>query len=429
MAFTYYRDVLDHGLRVVTIETPHLHTAMVSIYVRAGSRHETPENNGVSHFLEHMFFRGSVGYPDTVKMNALVEEVGGNLNGVTTQDHGYYYTPVHPDHVPVALQVLGDMLTRPLLGDLEVERQVILEEMLDEVDETGRDIDLDNLANMEVFRGHPLALKIAGTRDSVQRLQKAQLQTHLERFYASGNLVITVAGPVSRDQVLEQSARSFRHLRVGPSANEAPPLPAPGGPWLKFVEHDDSQTEFRLLFPTVPEQHPDHAALQLVRRILDDGLSSRLPYNVVEKKGLAYSLHAGLEVFSDCGFFEFDAACAPEKAGLVVEAICETLSELAEGKATREELLRAQRRHRMFLDFAQDSPGDLAGWFGGTELYRLPESFEERSRLLEAQTLADVQRVTRTYLRKSALGAVAVGQKKGMRAFERALHTAYGLPD
>src|SRR4051794_23829692 len=94
--FRYFRDVLPGGLRVVTVETPHLHTAMIAVYVRLGSRHETEENNGVSHFLEHLFFRGSARYPDTVEMNALVEEMGGNLNGATTRDHGYYYTPIHP---------------------------------------------------------------------------------------------------------------------------------------------------------------------------------------------------------------------------------------------------------------------------------------------------------------------------------------------
>ena len=103
MSFTYHRDVLPNGLRVVTVETPHLHTALLAVYVRTGSRHETAANNGVSHFLEHLFFRGSEGWPDTVKMNSAVEEVGGNLNGVTTRDHGYYYTPLHPAHLGVGL--------------------------------------------------------------------------------------------------------------------------------------------------------------------------------------------------------------------------------------------------------------------------------------------------------------------------------------
>jgi predicted Zn-dependent peptidase len=428
MSFTYFRDVLPSGLRVVTVEVPHLHSAMVAVYVRAGSRHESPEDNGVSHFLEHMFFRGTERFPDTVKMNALIEDVGGNLNGVTTRDHGYYYTPVHPAHIGLSLEVFGDMLSRPLLHGMEVERQVILEEMLDEVDEDGRDIDLENLSKMELYRGHPLSLKIAGTLESVRRLTRAQLEAHLARYYVSGNLVVTVAGPVRHSEVLEQAARAFERLSPGPATEERPPPPAPAGPWFRFVEHDEAQTDFRLSFPTVPEHHPDYAPLQLLRRIIDDGLSSRLPFNVVERRGLAYSVNASLEAFHDAGLFEIDAACAPDKAAVVVEAICETLAELCDGKATQEELVRAQRRHRMFLDFSQDSPGDLAGWFGGTELFRRPESYEERALLLERQTLDDVTRVARKYLNRNGLGVVAVGQKKAVAALERAVQTAHGLP-
>ena len=217
MSFTPYRDVLPSGLRVVTIETPHLHTALLSVYVRTGSRHETPGNNGVSHFLEHLFFRGSEGWPDTVKMNAAIEEVGGNLNGVTGRDLGFYYTPLHPDYLGVGMRILGDMLTRPRLTDMEVERQIILEEMLDEVDEKGRDIDLDNLSKRLLFGAHPLALKIAGTRESVSALQHGQVLEHFARNYVTGNMVVTAAGRVKHSEVLELAERAFAPLPRGPA--------------------------------------------------------------------------------------------------------------------------------------------------------------------------------------------------------------------
>ncbi|HLL52133.1 MAG TPA: pitrilysin family protein [Myxococcaceae bacterium] len=421
MSFASYKDILPSGLRVVTVEMPHLHTALVTAYVRTGSRHETPENNGVSHFLEHLFFRGSQAYPDSVRMNAAVEDVGGNLNGVTTRDHGYYYTPLHPEHLDVGVRILGDMLTRPLLTGLEVERQIILEEMLDEVDEKGRDIELDNLSKMQLFGGHPLALKIAGTPSSVRALRQEQIQAHLERNYVAGNMVFTAAGRVKHAQVLALAEEAFAALPKGAPTEEAPPPPSPQGPWLHFVQHDEAQTEFRLNFRTVPEQHEDHTALQLLRRVLDDGLSSRLPFNVVEKRGLAYSIQASIEAFHDVGLFEVEGASAPEKASQVVEEVCRTLAELCEHHVSADELRRAQRRHRMFLDFAQDSPGDLAGWFGGTELFRPPESFEERARIAEALTAERLREVARRYFTRQNLSVVAVGQKKGVKALERAV--------
>jgi len=421
MSFSYFRDLLPSGVRVVTVQAPHLHTALISVYVRTGSRHEEGSNNGVSHFLEHMFFRGSAAFPDTVHMNAAIEEVGGNLNGVTTRDHGYYFTPIHPDHLEVGARILGDMLTRPLLREMEVERQIILEEMLDEVDEKGRDIDLDNLSKMELFNGHPLALKIAGTSRSVKSLSLEHLREHLAHHYVSGNIVFAAAGNVERAQVMDLVEQSFRAVAIGPMSTElAPPAPR-AGPRFRFVQHDEAQTEFRLSFRIVPEHDPDYPALQILRRVLDDGLSSRLPQNVVEKRGLAYSIHAGMEAFNDVGLFEIEAASAPEKAALVLEEILRTLDELREGEIAPDELERAKRRHRMLLEFAQDSTGELAGWFGGTELFRPPETFEERSQKIEAESAARVREVARRYFSPLNASLVAVGQRKGVKALERVI--------
>ncbi len=428
MSFLHHRDVLSNGLRVVTLETPHLHTALLAVYVRTGSRHETPANNGVSHFLEHLFFRGSEGWPDTLRMNSAVEEVGGNLNGVTTRDHGYYYTPLHPAHLDVGMAILGDMLTRPRLTGMEVERQIILEEMLDEVDDKGRDIDIDNLSKRVLFPDHPLSLKIAGTQESVSRLTPEQVSEHFARHYVTGNLVVTAAGRVRRDDVLAQVERHFSRLPVGGASTELPPPPTPKGPRFQFILHDESQTEFRLSFRTVPEHHPDWPALQLLRRFLDDGLSSRLPFEIVEKRGLAYSVYASLDAFHDAGLFEIEAASAPDKASLVVAETLRVLGELCDTQVAEEELARAKRRHRMLLEFSQDSPGELAGWFGGTELFRRPESFERRADLVDETSGAQVREVARRYLTRDNLTVVAVGQRKGIKALEKVVETAEALP-
>ena len=428
MTVRWFRDTLPNGLTVVTVETPHLHSAMVSVYVRVGSRHETLDNNGVSHFLEHLFFRGSNRHPDTVKMNAVVEAEGGNLNGVTTRDCSYYYTPIHPDAVDIALEVLGDMLTRPRLVKLSVEKRIILEEMLDEVDEDGRDIDLDNLAKRELYGDHPLAYKIAGTPQTVQAMTLAKVTRHFQRHYVGGNMVLSVAGPISHVAVLAKAKKIFGRVPQGARVSETAPDAIAKGPSLKHVKLPESQSELRLTFPSVHDAHHDFHALNLLRRILDDGLSSRLPYNVVERRGLAYSVSASLEAFHDAGTFDVDGACAPEVAPALVREICRTLGSLCDGKIETEELRRAKTRHRMHLDFLKDSPADLVGWFGGTELFRPPESFEERARAVEQVSLADVKRVAQKYLRRSAMRAVAVGPSEGVRALRKAVEQADGLP-
>jgi len=428
VSFRYERDVLPSGLRVVTVETPHLHSALLTVFLRTGSRHETPVTNGVGHMLEHLFFRGSEAYPDPVAMNAAIEEIGGNLNGVTMRDHGLYDTVVAPDGLPVAMRILGDMLSRPLLSNLEVERSIILEEMLDEVDEHGRDIDVDNLSKMVLFGAHPMGMKIAGTTDTVRSLTDEMVRTHLQRHYVTGNLVVCATGRVEHARVLELAASSFAALPRGPSNEEVAPVLERVGPRFSFTEHDEAQTSFRLTFTAMPEPHPDFPALQLLRRVLDDGLSSRLPHEVVEKRGLAYSIQAALEVYHDVGLFEVDGACAPERTAAVLETTFEVLGRLCDEGPTEAELARARRRHRIFNDFAQDSPGELSGWFGATELFRRPESLEARARVIDATGAADVQRVARKYLTRDNLLVVAVGPRKGVKELEKVVTRATALP-
>ncbi len=419
------REVLESGLTVVTVEAPHLHSALCAVYVRLGSRHETQTSNGLSHMLEHLFFRGSARYPDSVRMNAAVEAVGGNLNAVTMRDSSSFYTPVHPDGVGVALKVLGDMLTRPRLTHLDTEKRIILEEMLDEVDERGRDIDVDNLSKRLLYGKHPLALKIAGTPETVKAMTRAAVRAHFERHYVAGNVVVAVAGPVKAARTISQVREAFARLRPGPRvAEHPPPPPKRDGPRLKYVRLEEAQVEFRLTFPAVAEDHPDFLPLTMLRKVLDDGLSSRLPYEIVERRGLAYSIGATLEGFHDSGAFDVDGACAPEHLGPVVEQVLRTLATLRAGRVEAAELSRARRRFRMHHDFLWDSPGDLCGWFGGHELFRTPETFEERCRAAEALTVADLRTVARRYLTHETLAVVAVGPSAGRKKLMRVLGRA-----
>jgi len=423
----HHKDTLENGLRVVTVETPHLHSAMLAIYVKSGSRHERAEIMGVSHYLEHMFFRGSEKYRDTVDMNARVEAAGGNLNGVTTRDHGYYYTPLHPARLEVGFDVLGDMLTRPLLVELETERQIILEEMLDEVDDTGRDIDIDNLSKAVLFAGNGLSHKIAGTPRTVKRIGLDDLREHHRRMYTTGNMVVACAGPVKREQVVELAQRALGSLPRGEASVDETPAP-PQGPTVHLVDHEDSQqTELRLNFLAPPEHHPDFPALLVARRVLDDGLSSRLPFQVVEKRGLAYALHAGIDTFADVGIFEVEVACAHAKVPKVLQAVAEVLGGLADRGPTEQELERAKVRHRMGLEFSLDSVSELAGWFGGTELWRPSEAFDERAARVEAVTVDDVRRVCSRVWSRQNLHLVLVGRGGG-RAETRLKRLVAELP-
>ncbi len=430
MSYKLHSDVLDNGLRVMTVELPHLHSAVLGLYVRAGSRHETADKSGVGHFLEHMFFRGSRGHPDTRAMNVAVEDVGGSLNGYTSRDHALYYTPIHPSGLAVALGVIADMVSQPLMRELELEREIILEEMLDEVDDRGRDIDLDNLSKALLWPGHPLAFKIAGTPETVRQLSIADLRHHHQRFYVGANLVLCAAGPLAHGEVLALAEAGLRGLPRGERSRESPPPAPPAGPLLRLFPHDESQTEFRFNFHAPSETHPDHLALTLLRRILDDGLSSRLPFRVVERKGLAYSLSCNLDAYEDVTLFEIEGAASHGKVASTVTEITRTLGELAEDGPTPAELSRAVRRFRMTIDQTHDSTHEMAGWFGGTAIYREPEDLLARAQAAEAITTADLRRLAREVFRRENLIVTAIGNPSDRqeKALEKAVEVAEGLP-
>ncbi|HEY6005745.1 MAG TPA: pitrilysin family protein [Anaeromyxobacter sp.] len=424
------RDVLPNGLRVLTAPAPGLHSAMLALYVGVGSRHETPEVNGVSHFLEHLFFRGSEGWPDTIAMNAAVESAGGSLNGITARDHGCYFTPIHPGEVGTGLAILGDLVRRPLLREMNVEREVILEEILDEVDADGRDIDPDNLSKRIAFGAHPLGFKIAGTPETVRRITTREIRAHHARHYVGSNLVLAVAGPVRAHEVRALAEEHLGPLARGRRSVVLPPPAWPAGPRLEVVAHDDAQSEFSLSFPCPPEHHADYPVHLCIRRILDDGLSSRLPFEIVERRGLAYSLHAGIDAFADAGMTVIDGACAPAKLPRVLEEVLRVLGGLAGRAVPDEELARVQRRHRMTLAFSLDSAAELAGWYGSGEVLSAPEGFEERCRRVERVTPADVARVAReTFRRRNAIAVVVgPGRRRERSLVEKLLARTTAVP-
>lgn len=409
---SYRHDVrtLKNGLRVVTVAMPHLHSAQVGVYVRVGSRHETPETNGLSHFLEHMIFRGCDGFEDSTALNAAMEDLGGYLDGFTTRDYSGYQSVVHPRYAGEAAHILGRMFQGPRFMDLEIERSIILEEILDALDERGKEIELDVVAHQLAFEGHPLSQSIDGPRKNLKRFSVEDLEAHRRRFYGAKNLVLTFAGDIDPEACYRDAEAAFGGLFAGKVASEgkAPPLPAEAPRW-RFVKSDDNQTRVRLSFRTVSDVHKDYPALLLLRRVLDGGLSARLQVEMVERRGIAYEIGADLEVYSDCGLLDFELAVANRKLGYAITELGQVLASLRKDGVDQDELDRVRRRARISLEFGLDSPGELAQWYGANRLFHEPVPPEERMARLEQVTVADLRAAIRKYLDPKRLTVAAVG--------------------
>ncbi len=409
-AYTAEAQTLDNGLSVELVRMPHLHSAFVGCFVRVGSRHETAKTNGVSHFLEHMLFRGCDGYASPAELNAAIEDLGGQWEGFTTRDYTGYQTTVQSDAAPEALDMLGRMLTSPTYDDLALEKKIVGEEMLDSLDESGRNIELDTVAHAWTFADHPLGWPIEGTKAIVDRLDADGLELHRRRFYGAKNCVVCVAGRFDLRRVHRAIASRFLEMPAGrPRADGARPrVPATTGR-LRYVPYPGPQTRLRITFRTPPEGHPDFLPLVLLRRWLDGGLSARLQVELVDRRGLAYEVGATIESYSDLGLFDFELNVAHDNIPPALEALSAIVDEVRREPLDPDGFARVQRRTRTGLDFMLDAPAELGGHFAVNRLFRKLETPEARAEAIMALEPRELRRVARRYLSPRTVTGAAVG--------------------
>jgi predicted Zn-dependent peptidase len=408
-SFRRVMDVLDNGLRLVTVELPHLHTAALVVYAKVGSRYETPADNGLSHFLEHMLFRGTERYPSSYALNYAIEDLGGTLYAETGRDYSLYQISLNPELVAQGIELFSEIFGAPAFTQLELEREIVLEEINEDLDEKGRDVNLDDLARRLAFPDHPLGQKITGPADNVARFTVDDCRRHFARFYGAANLIVCVSGPVSREAVFAAARDTLGKLPRGQAATSEPPPPPGGGPHYTYVENPGAQTSVQILFRALPEGDPDFVAMQALGRVLDDGMSTRLHYTLCDQLGLAYFVSSSIEPFHDAALFELDGAAAHAKFGELCERMLGLLDAFRKEPVTAGELAKGKRRYRYDLASAFDDADAMAGWFGGTELFYPPPSYEQKVGRMEAVTAEDIQRAAQRVFQPERLIVAASG--------------------
>ena len=401
---------LDNGLAVTTVALPHLHTAVCALFVKVGARFEAPEDNGLSHFVEHMLFRGTERYATSLALNTAVERLGSTLHAETGRDYSLFQLALEPDHVPEAIALLGELLGRPRFSDIELERALILEEINEDYDEHGTEINADDIARGVAFDAHPLGQRIIGPRSNVERFGITDVRRHFDRCYGARNANLCVAGPVSHGAVVEAAGRALGSMAAGSRIEvpSAPPLIA-AQRRLHHVPDAGSQTSLAILFRAVPELDPAYVALVALLRILDDGMSTRLHYTLADQKGLAYSIHAAIEPLADVALFEIAGATANAKVPSLVRELLILLDGLRRGEITDDELAKARVRYRYETLASIDDAAAMAGWFGGTALYYPPQPLSQRLAAMSAIAIDDVVQVASGVFVPDHLVLAAVG--------------------
>ncbi len=408
-------EVREHarGGRAVAVPQPHLHRAHLALYVRTGSRFESEETSGISHFLEHMLYRGSAKVTGAHEVNLAFERLGGSLYAATQVDWAVYSVSMPPESLDAAAALFADVLSQPVFPDIEIEKGIVCEEILEDLDDEGRQVDADNVSRALIYPKHSLGLTITGTERHVRGFDQRILRAHHARHYRGENLVALVSGAVDPAHALDVGARVLDAFPAGPRVAAQAPHHEQDKPRVHLVESIASQTELRVCFRALPEGTPMRGALDALMRVIDDGMSTRLYHRICDAQGLCYDVSGTYDGYEDDGVLDLSAGVQHARVAQVTGELIDMMNELADEGPTKDELDKARARRLWDLRAMRDSAEELGALFAlGTLFRRLHAPRELYDRL--AQTSVDeVVAVAREIVRPERLNVVAVGMLEG----------------
>jgi predicted Zn-dependent peptidase len=400
---------LGNGLRVVVAPQPQLHRAHVALYVRVGSRFETPATNGLSHFLEHMLYRGTPALTTAHDVNHAFESLGGYLYAATQTDFGVFSVTAPGESVAETSRLFGDVLARPTFNDIEIEKAIVCEEILEDLDDEGRQVDADNLSRELIYPTHPLGYTITGDEKRVRSFDLPMLRAHHARHYNAANSVLAFSGAVDPDEAVELAEKWFSNLPKGEPVTTEAPVHTQKKPRLEIVENVSSQTELRVCFRAVPEASEHRPAMDMLMRILDDGMSTRLYHRICDSKGLCYDVGASFDGYEDDGVLDFMAGVQHARTSVVTREIVDMLCDLAKTGPDEAEVEKAKRRNAWEMQTIFDSPEDLAGFYAGGLLFDRFETPEARLAANQAVTPKRLREMAELLAQPDRLNVLAVG--------------------
>jgi predicted Zn-dependent peptidase len=412
---------------VVVERVPHRRSVGLGLWVAVGSRHEGPGLQGAAHMIEHVAFKGTRRLRTALDIAVAIEQVGGDLNAETGKELTGYLAKVPREHWLRGLDVLWELATAPLLRQRDVtsERRVVLEELADALD-TPSDHVHDLLAEA-LWPDHPLGRCELGTAESLAGLGQAQLRAFLRDRYTPGAMVLSVAGDLEASEVVDAAGeRARRWATPAPGTIEPPgvePVAAPvAGPTVRLERRDTEETQLCLGLRTVARDHPDRAALEIVRLLLGEGMSSRLFQEVRERRGLAYTVTVDGLSFRDAGALEIYAGVAPRKARACLRTLLRELARLAEEPTPAREIADAVEKGLGYLALRLEDTEELSDWLArGVLLEGRVRRFEELALRLRAVVPDDVRRVARAYLTDDRLCLAVIGPHRSAAPFREAL--------
>ncbi len=390
----YVRTTLQNGLRLLTTHIPGMRSASIAFFFAVGSRYESDAQAGVSHFIEHMLFKGSKCYPTARAISEAIEGVGGNFNGSTGKELTSYTARVPGEYLPVVLTVLADMIRNPLFDptEIEKERSVIIEELSSTQDDPQEWVNL--LIDEAMWPGLPLGRDDAGSIASVATLPRQQMLTYLNTYYRPNSLVISIAGNIDHTQVIQLTESLFNDWEAHnlPSWNEC--LPPRNAPPVRMIKKATEQTNICLATLGTAYASPDYYPLLLINALLGDGMSSRLFQSIREEQGLAYDIGSYFNSYYETGSLVVSAGVDPSHTEEAIRAILVELRQLCTEPVPTEELERIKAYVRGGILLGLEGTQQVASWVGSQEcLYNRVWQIDDVITHVDAVSREDIQRV------------------------------------
>lgn len=417
----YSKIILPNGLRVITAPVAGLSSATVLVMVGAGSRYEQKEKAGLSHFLEHMIFKGTKKRPTAFAISSLVDSVGGENNAFTSKDQTGYFIKLQNKHLELAFDILSDTLQNSLFKQEEIDRErgTIIEEI--NMYEDTPMLDIDEVFYNLIYKNHPLGWSVAGDKKTVSSIQRADFVNYCGRFYQASDMVLAVGGGVTELQVKELAENYFGGFQKGDKEKIVEYKEKQIKPQLKIKNKQTDQCHLYLGYPAFSFFDKDKTALSVLQTILGGGMSSRLFIQVRERRGLAYYVKAVAELHHETGYLAARAGVNIGKAEEAVKIILEEFAKVKED-VKEEELTKAKEYLKGHISLNLEDSLEVAEWYCQKELMRgkieTPKQVFEK---IEKVTLEDVRRVAKRVLKKNRVNLAIIGPFKGDKHFSKIL--------
>lgn len=417
----YQRTVLDNQLRVLTSTMPHSMSVSMTISVGAGSRYEPDELAGLSHFLEHLPFKGTESWPTARHVSEAIEGVGGVMNASTDRELTVFWCKVARLHFRQAFAVLLDMVLNPLLDpeEMEKEREVIQEELRMTYDYPTNRVDL--LIDEIMWPEQAMGRDVGGTPDSVNAISVNDVREYMEHQYNPANVVITVVGNVDHNEVVELIAEATKNWKPGEALDWEPVTENDAGSMARVEQKRSDQAHICLGLPGISLTDPDRHAFAILNGILGDGMSSRLFLNLRENQGLAYDVSSSLSHFRDCGSMVIYCGVEPKKTREAVQAVMGELAGMRR-EVPLPELNKAKEFAKGHLLLRMEDTRSVAAWLGTQELLlgRIA-TVDDIVQKIDDVTADDVTRVAERLINPDKLRLAVVGPRRGEKTLQKLL--------